>query len=790
MAQLTLQQAIELGLQHHRAGQFRAAQEMYSQVLQHDPNNVDAHHLLGVLAHQTGRSDIAIEMIGKAIGLNGDVAVMHYNLAEALRAQGRLVEAAASLRKAIELEPQYLEAHNNLSLVLNTLGQHEQAVAAAKRAIEIDPKSPSPHNNLANALRELDQVEEAIEAALEAIHLRSDFPEALNNLGICYARQNRLVEAIVSYRQAIKLKPDFAEAYSNLGAALGKAGKYEDAAEALQQAIRIRPDYPDAYNNLGGALKNTGKIDQGLLCYEKAVALKPAFPEAINNLGLALKELGRFDDAVKHIRRAVELKPDFADAYYNLGVTFKDQMKLDEAVEQFQKALGLNPKHFGASSALAIVRMEQGELDEGLKLMNSALAVEKDWQVHSNLCLLVNYHPTMSGEEVLEVHRAWDRDYAKLSKDFKPHENDRSPDRKLRIGYVSPDFKSHAVSHFIEPILTSHDKESFQVFCYAHVAKPDPITHLLQTKSDGWRDIYGKSDDLVEKMIRDDRIDILVDLAGHTAHNRLTLFGRKPAPVQVSMIGYPCTTGLSAMDYKIADPHCDPPGAERFYSEKLHRLEGTFWCFRPLDDREPIGELPAKRSGRVTFGSVNNFAKVTPIVLDLWARIVAAVPNSRIHLQHSALASRVTRARVIGAFARHGVGEDRITMTGWASFADYVELLRSFDIALDPFPFNGGTTTCHLLFYGVPIVTLAGERQVSRMGVTMLRAVGLSELIADSIDDYHNKAVALAHDIPRLSNIRATVRSAMVNSPLCDAGRYTRQLEDGFRKMWADCCAS
>ncbi len=790
MAQMTLQQAIETGLEHHRAGRLRPAHEMYSQVLQFDPENIDAQHLLGVLAHQMGNHAVAADMIRKAIALNGEIAAMHFNLAEALRMQRETIQAAVALRRAIELDPNYMEAHNNLSLVLFEMGHYAEAEAEARRAMEIDPTAPSPLNNLSNALREMGRLEEAIEAALRALHLKSDFPQALNNLGICYARQNRPTEAIVSYKHAIKLKPDFAEAYSNLAAVLGRVGQYDAAVEAAEQAIRIRPDYSDAYNNLGGALKASGKLDQGVLCYEKAVSLRPGFAEAMNNLGLSLKELGRSEEAIKAIRRAIEIKPEFADAYYNLGITHKEQSKLDEAVEHFNKALSIEPNHLGAVSALAIVRMEQGDLDTSMDLMRRSLAIEKDWQIHSNYCLLSNYHPKLSGEEVLEVHKQWDRDYGTHKQPPAPHTNDRNPSRKIRIGYVSPDFKNHAVSHFIEPILGSHDKTAFEVFGYAHVAKPDVISHFLKSKTDQWREIFGKNDDQVEKMIREDQIDILVDLAGHTALNRLTLFSRKPAPVQVSMIGYPSTTGLAAMDYKIADHHSDPEGVDRLYTEKLYRLEGTFWCFRPLDDREPVGDLPAKRNGFVTFGSVNNFAKVSPEVLDLWARIVAAVPKSRIEFQHSALGSEVTRRRVIDAMAKHGVTEDRIEMAGWGGFEQYIDRLRGFDLALDPFPFNGGTTTCHQLFYGVPFITLTGERQVSRMGVSMLNALGMPELIANSTDDYFDKAVALARDVDRMARLRSVIRPTMIESPLCNAIQYTRQLEDGYRKMFATWCNS
>jgi predicted O-linked N-acetylglucosamine transferase (SPINDLY family) len=289
-------------------------------------------------------------------------------------------------------------------------------------------------------------------------------------------------------------------------------------------------------------------------------------------------------------------------------------------------------------------------------------------------------------------------------------------------------------------------------------------------------------------MIRADRIDILVDLAGHTADTRLAVFARRPAPVQVSMVGYPSTTGLGTIDYKISDPVVDPPGAERFYSEKLLRLDGTFWCFTAAIDSPPVDELPARRNGFITFGAVNNVSKISPAALDAWARIVAAVPGSRVRMQHSAFSSVEVRRHVTDAFARHGVGQDRITMTGWARFVDYLEMLRGFDLALDTFPFNGGTTTCQLMYAGIPCVALAGERQVSRMGVTMLRAVGLDDLVADTVEQLVQKSIDLAKDHDRLAAIRAMLRPAMLASPLGDGKKYTAALEAAYRQAWIRWC--
>jgi predicted O-linked N-acetylglucosamine transferase (SPINDLY family) len=759
MRRMAFQQTFGLAVEHHRAGRLQQAHELYRQLLAQEPGNVDVLHLMGVLAHQTGRNDIAIDLIGRAIaGSQGpnsaNVAAMHYNFGEALRAMGRREEAVTSFRRAIELEPRNLAAHSNLALVLNELGRYEQAKNSAQRAIEIDPSSPLPHNNLATALAQLDQNEAAIAAAQHAIQLRPDFPDAHNTLGICYGRLGRLDDAVASHRRAVQIRPDYVEAMSNLGAALAKLGRRDEALAALRQAVRLRPDSVAALDNLALELVNAGQLGEAAGCYQRLAALRP----------------------------------DSADAQFDAGTCFEQLGQLDEAVAALTRALAIEPEHIAATGTLGIVRMKQGLHDDALRLMRQSLSQMKVAKLHTNLCLLANYHPDLSGEQVLEIHREWERDYAPPPTSSGSYSNDHTPDRKLRIGYVSPDFKAHASGHFIEPLLAHHDRSNAYVVCYANVAKPDAITSAMRGRADAWRDTYGRSDDELEAMVRADQIDILVDLAGHTADTRLALFARRPAPVQVSMIGYPSTTGLGSIDYKISDPHVDPPGAERFYSEKLLRLDGTFWCFAPVADAPPVDELPAKRNGFITFGSANNVSKITPAALDAWARILAAVPESRLRMQHSGFSSVEVRQRIFDAFARHGIAPDRVSLSGWARFKDYLELLRSFDLALDTFPFNGGTTTCQQLYLGVPCVTLAGQRQVSRMGVTMLRAVGLEELIAESIEQYVQKAVDLARDIDRLCGIRANLRPAMLASLLCDGRRYITSLEGAYRKIWASWC--
>lgn len=755
---MNLQQLLQEAVDHHRAGRLQAAQAAYAQLLTQDPQNVDALHLMGVLFHQAGHHAQAVELIGRAVARAGDApaaAPMHYNLGEAQRAAGRSADALESFKHAIRLQPDFAEAHSNIALLLNDLSKYDDAAIAARRAIQLKPNFPHAHNNLAVALARLGQVDEAIASASTAIRLNPNFADAHNTLGICYGWRGQGEQAITSFRRAIQLDPNNAEAYANLGVALAKSDRLKDAADALRKAVQLRPDRANAWENLAGVYKRLGQRDDEVACWE----------------------------------RLTQLIPESANAWTNLGILREQQHgRLDDADRALQQALRIEPENVAALGTLGIVRMKNGLHDDALHFMRRSLELSGNVKLHTNLCMLANYHPALDSAAVLEIHRQWERDYAQPAPSIGLHRNDRTRDRVLRIGYVSPDFKAHASRHFIEAMLIAHDRAGFHVTCYANVIKPDAVTEELRKRADAWRDIVGQSDADVAAMVRDDRIDILVDLAGQTADTRLTLFAMRPSPVQVSMVGYPSTTGLTSIDYKISDAVVDPPGAERFYSETLLRLDGTFWCFHAAPDTPDVNALPAIANGYITFGSANNVAKITPSALELWARIVAAVPNSRMRMQHSGLASPSVQQRVRDVFARHGVSDDRLFLSDWMRFADYLDLLRTFDIALDTFPFNGGTTTCQQLYLGVPCITLAGDRQVSRMGVTMLHALGLDELIAESFPDYLAKAVALANDLDRLEQIRLSLRERMMQSPLGDARTYTAQLEAAYRTIWTEWC--
>jgi protein O-GlcNAc transferase len=381
----------------------------------------------------------------------------------------------------------------------------------------------------------------------------------------------------------------------------------------------------------------------------------------------------------------------------------------------------------------------------------------------------------------------WHRQHAEpLAQLIAPHANDPNPDRRLRIGYISPDFRDHPVGRFMLPLLKSHDHREFEIFCYGDGAAPDEMTAKLQTCADIWRHTAGQTH---ADLIRQDRIDILVDLAGHTLNNRLLVFAQKPSPVQITYLGYPGTTGLAAMDYRLTDVNADPPGeTESFCTEELIRLPRTAWCFSALDENPAIADPPAVRAGHVTFGSFNNLAKLNPPLLQLWAKILQSIPNSRLLLKAKALNSKSVQDRLRESASTAGIPADRLDLCGWLSPVDHLARYSRIDIALDTYPYHGTTTTCEALWMGVPVITLAGSVHLSRVGVSLLSNAGLPELIAQSPEDYVSIATELAGDLPRLADLRRTLRQRMETSPLMDAAQFARDVESAYRAVWRRWC--
>jgi protein O-GlcNAc transferase len=697
---------------------------------------------------------------------------------------GRLAEAEALYRQILAVQPNHADALMSLGIIALQAGRHELAVERIREAIVLDPRNPAAHSNLGVACRAMGRLGEAVAAFRQAIQLKPDYAEAHNNLGDALLQQCHPVEAVDVCRRSIELKPDYVEAHFNLGNALAAQGRLDEASAAYRRAVELRPGYLEAHNNLGAVLKDLGRFDEAIAVFGRAFRLQPDYPEGHNNLGNALKEQGKLNEAIAAFRRALELKPQYPEAHNNLGTALGEQGQVDEAAAAFQNALSLQPGFPEAHNNLGNALKDQGELDEAIASYRRALALKPHFaEAHSNLIYALQLLPGENRARIAEEHQCWNRQFSDPVKPFpRPHANDPATAGRLRIGYVSPDLRDHPVGRYVLPLFEHHDRERFEIVCYSGVARPDWITARLRALAGEWRHTAGVSDVRLAEMIREDRVDILVDLAMHTAGNRLPVFAREPAPVQVAWLAYPGSTGLPGIRYRFTDARMEPPGEDSAWSaEEPVYLPDCWCCYRPAGEFPQINGLPALSAEGVTFGSLNNFAKVNDAALALWARILVAVKRSRLVML---CPEGKARERVQAFFGARGVAANRLQWVAYMSRAEYLRLFQRIDIGLDPFPCNGMTTTCDALWMGVPVLTLPGEIPASRAGLSLLSNVGLEELAAPSEERYARTAVELAGNLTRLADLRATLRPRMLASPLMDASRFARNVEAACRFMW------
>jgi predicted O-linked N-acetylglucosamine transferase (SPINDLY family) len=591
------------------------------------------------------------------------------------------------------------------------------------------------------------------------------------------------------YHRALQIDPELSAASYNLGCALDSLAGPAQALPHFQTAAARRPDWWQARSNLGFALARLGRMAEAAVELTAAAALNPGDAGLRNNLGLALTALGRGEEAHASFLEAIRLDPGYPEAHSNLAVLFERYGRTTESIFSSMEALRLRPDYPEAHHNLANAFKSQGRHDEALTHYREALRLKPDYpEAHSALLFTLCYPAALSPEQLFAEHAAFG---AAHSFPAAPHDNDPDPQRALRIGYISADLRDHAVARFIEPVLKHHDRSRFLICCYSNVSVPDATSTRLMGLAGRFVNLAGMPDHEAAALIRRDRIDILVDLSGHTAGNRLTLFARKPAPVQVTWLGYPQTTGLNAMDYRITDAVSDPPGeSERFHTERLLRLPDTFSCFAPPAEAPPVGVLPALSRSAISFGSFNNPAKITQETVELWAGALRLVTGSRMLIKGYALADAGSRARLLGLFEAQGIDAGRLELRGnTAGYREHLQLYGAVDIALDCYPYNGTTTTCEALWMGVPVVTLAGRSHRSRVGAALLQSVGLSSLVADSPQNFPGLAAALAQDLERLARLRGALRQRMAGSPLTDGAGFTGHLEAAYRAIWQNWCA-
>jgi len=693
-------------------------------------------------------------------GASGDLQAL-FQTGARLHQGGQLAEAVAIYRQILDADPGHVDANHLMGVAALQAGDYEDAAVWITKALDAKPDFPEALSNLGVAFKERGRTEDAAESYRKAIALRPGYPEAHCNLGAVLKAQGRMEEAISSYRRAIELKPDYDQAHYNLGNALFDLGRMDAAAQSYRKAVAVRPDYAEAHCNLGALLKEWGKLEDAAASCRKALDVNPDYAEAHNNLGGALQELGMLEDAVQCFRRAVDLKPDYTEAHNNLGSVFKDLGRAQDAMAKFRDALTLNPDLAKAHSNLLVTMPFLSQIDPEMVLAEARRAG--------------------AAFEAAAGAPGEDRQTTR-------HANDPDPDRVLRVGYLSPSLKTHVLAKNMEPVFKAHRRDRVSVHVYAHVPDPDEVTRKLEALADSWVFVHGLSDDQLAACITEDGIDILVDPMGHWAGNRLSVFARKPAPIQVSYLCQGMTTGLASMDYAIGDRWLNAGGAmQSFATEKVVELPSGFEVKAP--DRDlPVGAAPSVENGFVTFASFNNPAKISDESLRLWAGVLDRVAAARLLIKGKWLDRPEKRVVIASRLEQFGIPADRVDLLGFVPGPDHLDVHNRADIMLDTVPFAGGQTTIDALWMGVPVVTLIGKTVCGRYGYSHLNRIGYPELAARNEAEFVEIAVALAGDPDRLRHYRQTFRPAFLASPLLDASLHAAELEEAYRVMWRRWC--
>jgi predicted O-linked N-acetylglucosamine transferase (SPINDLY family) len=734
----------------HRGGRLDQAARAYEAMLEEDPSNADALHLLAIVRMDQGKLDDAESLARRAIGIEGRAAIYHATLAGILREKGEHAQAVIESERAVELGPERGEIWNNHGVTLERASRKDEAILAYQRAIAIDPSLVFAHVNLGRTFRDMEKFAEALGEYMIAIALDPSCAAARCGLAALLAQKGQPQAALEHWEAVLAAHPDHREALVDSALVLGSMGRLDEAEQRVSRALELFPTWAPAQSALGHVLMMRGRRDRAVEAFAKAAHYAPHEPRFAVRAAAALVMTGAVREGRAALEQCRARAPDDPVVHESLAQAYLLEGQIARAIASAERAVEIAPKRLDAQSFLLGV-------------------------AHAD--------PRYSPEKLFEMATTWGKLAAARNPRMAPARPDRDPDRRLKIGYVSGDFRMHPVGYALEALLPHHDKRAFEIVCYANQDVEDEQTRLLQRTGVTWRRVRALGSEALATLVREDEIDILVDLSGHTHGNRLEAFARKPAPVQATWLGYYATTGVAAMDWIICDERVLPESEQQWFVERPMRLPGCWVCIPRL--RIPVhpAPLPALRQG-LTFGCFNNLVKLGDGVLDTWARILEAVPNSRLVLKTHFLTEEEGRRITLSRFRARGVREERIVLFGWTPRIDTLRVYQEIDIALDPFPYSGGTTTLEALWMGVPVVAKRGTSFVSHICESILCAAGLEQLVAKDEDDYVRKATELAGDLDRLSAMRATLRDQLLSSELADGKRFARKLEAAFRKMW------
>jgi len=635
------------------------------------------------------------------------------------------------------------------ALALHKAGRLKEAEAAYRDILETQPDAADAWHFLGLLEAATGRLETAQKSISKAVSLDGERPTFHYNLGFVFQGLERFNQALSHYRKSLELEPNQPAAHYNAGLVLSRMRRYAEAIEAVEAAITLQPAYAEAWGNLGAAKRSLGDNQGAVEACRKALELNPSQAEVHATLGNAVKEMGDYAGGISHYRKALQLNPNLVTAHFNLGNTLVELGQIEDGRDALEKAAAIDPTDFYTQNNLLMSRLYDAYETE-TSLLNAHLAATT----------------SLPAEQPLSTSYT-------------------TSNQRLKVGFVSADFKQHSCAYFLDPLLRSLDRSAVEVHAYSMVGRPDETTERLRSLMDGWTDCIPLGDDELTEKIRADGIDVLVDLSGHTSGNRLPVFAKRAAPVQISWLGYPATSGLKTMDARLTDTIADPIGdADRHHSEKLVRLSPCFLVYGPAENAPAVSELPAAKNGYVTFGSFNNLSKINPAVIEAWSRILKATPNARLMLKGRTMNSPGVRDRLIGQFQANGIDAKRLDLIDWVPRdQNPLALYGKMDIALDTFPYNGTTTTCEALWMGVPVVTFTGERHAARVGASLLSAVGLTDYIAEDRDAYVDRAIAAAKDLEDLEKRRLALRQQMAASPLCDGVAFAKKFLGALKQL-------
>lgn len=680
-------------------------------------------------------------------------------------------------------DPQTLEVMLERLQAAWESGRHQDMLTIALQMTQVFNSLPLGWQALGLALQALGRHEEAEQALRHCHALAPADAEVCNTLGICLTHLGRHTEALPLYQQAVALDPDYAEAHFNLGLCLHGQARFDEAEAHYRRAIACQSGFAQAHNNLGVTLEARGQQAAAAQQFQQAVALQPDFVDAYVNLGRALLALQALPEAEASLRQALHLAPGHADACLDLGNVLAAQGRLEAAATSMRHALRTRPDYVEALNNLGNVLKNQGELQAALDCYQEAVSRRPEFlKAHSNLLFLLHYTSAPLAQCLQQA-----RQFGAVASALAPQPfTEWAPAARsgpLRVGIVSGDLRQHPVAVFLERAMQSGDPDRLQWLAYPTVAKEDAVTRRLRALCTHWHPVQGLTDQEAARRIHADAPDVLIDLAGHTAHNRLGVFAWKPARVQLGWLGYFGTTGLAAMDYVLGDPYVTPPGQDAHFVEQVWRLPHSYLCFTPPAEAPPVAPLPALQRGQISLGCCNNLSKLNDEVVAQWSTLLRAIPTARLVLKAEQLGDTDMQARIRARFHAYGIDAGRLALSGGSSYQDYLRHYAQIDVCLDPFPYPGGTTSVESLWMGVPVLTRRGDRFLANNGVGIASNAGMTDWIAEDAEDYLRKAQRVASDLPALAALRSTLRERLLASPLCDGPAFARALETALRGM-------